>query len=208
MTKFSIHKFINIVLVIVICISSVITAYWYGNNYSDYKMLKEATNGHVVSTVAEQHSNSEAINLLTPFMIGPSFVYLSYASQLIDTSVYLANLFALTTVLNNGGSEEDYNNGLEELNAKYSYYKDLELSERYNWFSKIIDLENAKNPVDLENLDVITNNIISENELKELSFYAHAQKIVFDSIFGLVVYNFIVFVYKVLKSKLRKKNVE
>lgn len=76
------------------------------------------------------------------------YLMLVYSAQLIDMSDYMAELFGHITVKNNGGSEEDYNNAVVDLNSKYDHYKDV--PEKYNIFCKYINLDSV-NPIDLEN---------------------------------------------------------
>lgn len=165
------------ILLVVMLVSTLITTYWWGRNWGSYHDLKLVMDDSIEASLTDKFDN-KPLFLLTP--VGPRYIMLNYSVQMIDMSEYMANLFALKTVLKNGGSQEDYDNGVVELNSKYMFYK--ELPEEYDIFNKYIDLDNNIEPVNVESDIAGQATIDLENKLNELIFYGMVNDILFSCI--------------------------
>lgn len=184
------------VLLVVMLISTILTASWWVTNWGSYRSLRTVMDDRVEVALTE-NLEKKPLFVLTP--MGAGYIVLNYSAQMIDMSNYLAEVFALKTVLKNGGSQEDYDSGVKELNSKYMFYK--ELPEEYDIFNKYIDLDNNSEPVDVESDIAGQVAIEMEDTLKKLSVY----DAIHDISFGCIKLTAFIFLVEFLIRKFSKK---
>lgn len=139
---------LQIVALFIVLVTAFYSFKWKSSVRPDIEAIKNSIGDRVVEVTMEK-SNGVDVNKLGD----TDYLMLVYSTQLIDMSDYMAELFGHITVKNNGGSEEDYNNAVVDLNSKYEYYKNV--PKKYNIFCKYIDLDSV-NPIDLENNTLVS----------------------------------------------------